>query len=238
LRLAAHGIAAAAGLAAMPATLCLFQGALPLWADRAVCLVAWVWFINLYNFMDGIDGLSGVESASLGIGIGLISPMMASAGAAGHAGTVPEAYAVAAVSIGFLWWNWQPARIFLGDSGSVPLGYLIGWLLLDLAMRGLWLSALILPAYYLTDATLTLARRLRRGEKVWEAHRSHFYQMAVRAGASHAAVATLVLIGNTLLIGLAVLATTHPWVAAGGAAFVVALMLATMAGRAVRPIVR
>ncbi len=229
VRFGAHLCAAAAGLSAIPQTQMIFQGILPFWADRTVAVFSLVWFINLYNFMDGIDGITGVETFCLGIGLALVA----------HIGMAPQAVAIAAAGAAFLWWNWQPAKIFLGDSGSVPLGYLLGWLLLTLAARGFWVSALVLPAYYLADATLTLAGRLHRREKVWQAHRNHFYQRAVQAGASHAAVAKLVLTGNVLLVGLAVLAAVgYPWIAAPGAVLVVTLMLGTLAGRARRPIVR
>ena len=104
-------------------------------------------------------------------------------------------------AIGFLVWNWSPARIFLGDVGSVPLGYVLGFLLLDLAIRGWWKIALILPLYFLADATITLARRLLRGERVWQAHREHFYQQAVRRGLGHAAVVKRVIAADLMLIG-------------------------------------
>ena len=77
------------------------------------------------------------------------------------------------------------AKIFLGDAGSVPLGYVLGFLLLELAVRGWWRAALILPLYFLVDASLTLLRRLLRGERVWQAHREHFYQQAVQCGLGH-----------------------------------------------------
>ncbi|MFB0922104.1 MAG: glycosyl transferase, partial [Alphaproteobacteria bacterium] len=83
---------------------------------------------------------------------------------------------------------WHPARIFLGDIGSISLGYLLGWLLLSLAVSGHLQAAIILPLYYLVDATLTLLRRLQRGDKVWQAHREHYYQKAVQNGRSHAQV--------------------------------------------------
>ena len=97
-------------------------------------------------------------------------------------------------------WNWSPARIFLGDVGSVPLGYLSGFLLLDLATRGRWRIALILPLYFLADATITLFRRLLAGERLWEPHRHHFYQQALRNGLGHAAVVKRVIAANLLLI--------------------------------------
>jgi UDP-N-acetylmuramyl pentapeptide phosphotransferase/UDP-N-acetylglucosamine-1-phosphate transferase len=98
-------------------------------------------------------------------------------------------------------WNWSPARIFLGDVGSAPLGYLLGFLLLDLALRGFWKVALILPLYFLADATITLIRRLLRGERVWQAHREHYYQRAVQGGLDHATVVRCVIAADVLLIG-------------------------------------
>src|SRR3546814_3030868 len=103
-------------------------------------------------------------------------------------------------------WNWAPSRLFLGDVGSVPLGYLLGWLLLAAAAGGEWAAAVILPLYYLADASLTLVRRAWRREKLWRAHREHFYQRAVQRGFGHAAVALRVLACNVVLVGLALTA--------------------------------
>jgi UDP-N-acetylmuramyl pentapeptide phosphotransferase/UDP-N-acetylglucosamine-1-phosphate transferase len=111
------------------------------------------------------------------------------------------AAAIIGASIGFLVWNWSPARIFLGDVGSAPLGYLLGFLLLGVAARGYWKIVLILPLYFVADATITLARRVLRGERVWQAHREHFYQLAVRRGLGHAAVVERVIAANVILIG-------------------------------------
>ena len=108
-----------------------------------------------------------------------------------------------AAGLGFLVWNWHPARIFLGDVGSVPLGYLIGWLLLLAAAKGYWAPALILPLYYLADASLTLARRVLRRAAFWEAHREHFYQRALARDGNHAAVARMVFWGDAVLVLLA-----------------------------------
>jgi UDP-N-acetylmuramyl pentapeptide phosphotransferase/UDP-N-acetylglucosamine-1-phosphate transferase len=138
---------------------------------------------------------------------------------------VPQASVLAAAAIGFLAWNWHPARIFLGDSGSVPLGYLLGWLLLRLAGEGLWAPALILPAYYWADATLTLLKRAARGEKIWQAHRQHFYQQAVQGGASHAQVAMMIVTANLCLIIAALWSRDHPGQALAAAFFVTAALL-------------
>src|SRR3546814_9909535 len=120
---------------------------------------------------------------------------------------------IAAAAAGFLWWNWHPAKVFLGDVGSVPLGFMLGWLLLGLAAAGHWAPALILPLYYLADATITLACRALRRERVWRAHREHFYQRAVQRGRSHATVSRAVFGVNACLAALALASLTAPWMA-------------------------
>jgi len=207
-RLAVQIIAVAAGLAALPADALVFQGGLPPAADRLLTGLAWLWFVNLFNFMDGIDGLSGVEAASVGFGGALIAWL------GGTIVTIGLGATLAAAALGFLVWNWHPARVFLGDVGSVPLGFALGWLLLQLALEGAWAAALILPAYYWADASLTLVLRLGRGEAVWRPHRSHFYQRAVRQGLSHADVARQVMAANLVLVALAWLSVqVSPWLA-------------------------
>ncbi len=228
LRLAVQAVAVVLALAAFQDAGLVFQGLLPPMLDRLAAGILWLWFINLFNFMDGIDGISGVEMVSLGAGLALVAWL---AGFAASQVALPALLAAAA--LGFLAWNWQPARVFLGDVGSIPFGFLIGWLLLTAAAQGQWLAALLLPLYYLADATITLARRLVRGETIWRAHRGHFYQLAVRGGQSHAAVATKVLACNAVLIALAVAATAGlAWPAAVIAAIVVALLLRHFGGRA------
>jgi UDP-N-acetylmuramyl pentapeptide phosphotransferase/UDP-N-acetylglucosamine-1-phosphate transferase len=227
LRLLAHAAAVLLGLLAL-APGPVFQGLLPPLLDRAASALAWLWFVNLFNFMDGIDGIAGVETVALGTGIALVLTL---AGAAGD-GTALLALAAAAAGLGFLRWNWHPARIFLGDVGSVPLGYLLGWLLLLLAGNGLWAPALILPLYYLADTTITLARRLRRRARFWEAHREHFYQRALAPDGDHAAVARLVLAGNLALMALALAAIARPLVALLAACASVALLLWLLQRRA------
>ncbi|MBU6506291.1 MAG: glycosyltransferase family 4 protein [Alphaproteobacteria bacterium] len=223
VRLAAHFIAAVVALAFFPHDALVFQGLLPLPLDRTAAALLWVWFVNLYNFMDGIDGITGVETACIGLGVAIVSY------AGGRDLAVPALVAVAVV-LGFLRLNWQPASVFLGDAGSVPLGYVMGWLLLVLARHGLWAPALILPLYYLADATVTLARRARRGEALWRAHRDHFYQRALHDN-DHAAVALLVLAGDVGLAVLALLALARPLIAVCLAAILTAAMLVLFARR-------
>lgn len=207
-RLLAQAAAVVAGLAVLDGGP-VFQGLLPPWLDLLAAGLAWVWFVNLTNFMDGIDGITGVEAASIGIGLALVGAPAA------------PALIVAAAALGFLRWNWHPARLFMGDVGSVPLGYLLGALLISLAKGGHWAPALILPAYYLADATWTLGRRLLQGRRVWEAHREHFYQQAVQRGWSHGRVAAAVGLVNVGLVLLALMALSHPWPALAGAAVLV-----------------
>ncbi len=204
-RLATQVAVVALGLLALPQGGLVFQGLLPPSLDLVLAGLLWLWFVNLFNFMDGIDGITGVESTCIGLGLCLVA-----LAAGWRADAALFGLSLAAAAAGFLRWNWHPARIFLGDVGSVPLGYLLGWLLLWAAADGLWAPALLLPLYYVADATITLGRRLLRRERVWQAHRDHFYQRAARAAGSHAPVARAVLIANLPLIALALLAALAP----------------------------
>ncbi len=201
----------------------VFQGLLPAWLDSLATAVLWLWFLNLFNFMDGIDGISGVETVCVGGGLAALAAIGAEAAAPAWPGAT-----LAAAAAGFLVWNWHPARIFLGDVGSVPLGFLLGFLLLALAAHGLWAPALILPAYYLADATITIARRAFRGERVWRAHAEHYYQRAVQSGLSHAQVSLAILGANLVLVALALTALTFPLPSVAAAVAVVAALLAWM----------
>jgi UDP-N-acetylmuramyl pentapeptide phosphotransferase/UDP-N-acetylglucosamine-1-phosphate transferase len=227
VRLGAHFGAAIIGLHWLPGG-AVFQGYLPPLLDRAASALLWVWFINLYNFMDGIDGITVVETLGLGLGIAAV---VALAGSAAD-GTVVLALIAAAAAAGFLRWNWHQAKLFLGDAGSVPLGFVMGWLLLGLAARGYWAPALILPLYYLADATLTLLRRIARRERFWQAHRTHFYQRAAARDGNHADVARGITLGDAALIGAALIAVVQPWVGLAIGVVVSALMLVWLARRA------
>jgi UDP-N-acetylmuramyl pentapeptide phosphotransferase/UDP-N-acetylglucosamine-1-phosphate transferase len=223
LRLAVQAVTVGVGIAWLDDHGLIFQGLLPAWLDALAAGLLWLWFINLFNFMDGIDGISGVEAICIGAGLAAL--------AAATAHGAPPAWfgaTLAAAAAGFLVWNWHPARIFLGDVGSVPIGFLLGFLLLALAARGFWAAALILPAYYLADATITLGRRAWRRERIWQAHAEHYYQRAVQSGMSHAQVSLAVLAANLVLIGLALTSLSAPLLSLAGAAAVVAALLAWM----------
>ncbi|NDF11981.1 MAG: glycosyltransferase family 4 protein [Proteobacteria bacterium] len=182
----------------------VFQGFLPGWLDTFVAAFLWLWFMNLYNFMDGIDGITTVETSSIAIGIFLVAMFS----------TLSSTHAVIAVILlgtvlGFGIHNWHPAKIFMGDVGSIPLGYLVGYLLLSAAAQGFWAVALVLPAYYLFDSTYTILRRLIRKQNIFEAHSEHFYQKAVRSGKSHSHVALSIAFANIKLIVIAVTITLY-----------------------------
>ena len=211
IRLLAQGAAVAAVLALLPPTALAFQGLLPLWVDRILLFVAWLWFVNLYNFIDGIDGITGTVTAMIGLGIIVVLFAGPGIGSADEdAAVLLQAASIGGAALGFLVWNWHPARIFLGDTGSIPLGYCIGGLLILLAVAGQWAAALILPGYSLGDATVTVLQRLLRGARIWRPHRQHFYQRAVLRGLSHAAVSRRVLLVQAVLAGLAVGTTALP----------------------------
>lgn len=151
-----------------------------------------VWMLNLYNFMDGIDGIASVEAICVCLGGGLLYVL---SGNTVHA-LLPLLLGIAV--LGFLLWNFPPARIFMGDAGSGFLGVMLGILSLQaasLSPQWLW-SWLILLGIFVVDATWTLMRRLLRGDKVYEAHRSHGYQYASRQFGKHLPVTMGVMIVN------------------------------------------
>jgi UDP-N-acetylmuramyl pentapeptide phosphotransferase/UDP-N-acetylglucosamine-1-phosphate transferase len=170
-------------------------GLLPQPFDSLLAGLAWLWFVNLFNFMDGIDGIAGSEAASIGFGLAVLALWF------GGFGDLDQlSLALVGAVLGFLYWNWHPARIFLGDVGSQSLGYLIGFLLLRAAGDGAWAAAIILPLYFWVDATWTLLRRARAGENILAAHAQHFYQRSLRLGRRHDQVTGAILIGNGALI--------------------------------------
>ncbi len=157
-----------------------------------------MWFVNLVNFMDGIDWMTVAELVPV---TGAILVL----GLAGAVGLLPALVAAALLGaiVGFAPFNRPVARVFLGDVGSLPIGLLLGWVLLELAGTGHLAAALILPLYYLADATITLAHRLVRGEAIWQAHRTHFYQRATDHGFTVREIVTRVFLVNLALAALA-----------------------------------
>jgi len=193
-----------------------------------------VWTLNLFNFMDGIDGIAASEAIFVAFVGALLTPSLVNGPGVGFAALV-----FAAACGGFLLWNWPPASIFLGDVGSGYLGYVIAVLALSASRDNpvaLWVW-LILGGTFFADATVTLVRRLLRGERVHQAHRCHAYQWLARRWGSHGKVTLAILAVNaTWLLPWAVLARTFPSGAAVsvvGALAPLALLAAVLgAGRA------
>ena len=169
----------AAGLPGTPWTFASASGWVLILLILCLALVALVWSMNLYNFMDGSDGMAGTMGV---IGFGTYA-IIAPAGSA----TGIVAAAVAGGALGFLVWNRPPARVFMGDSGSVPLGFMAAALGASGTLAGHWDKWLPLAVFapFVVDATLTLIRRILRGERFWRAHRDHGYQRLVLAGHGH-----------------------------------------------------
>lgn len=203
------------------------------WSGYVVGVLGIVWALNLFNFMDGIDGIAASEAAFIACCGALLAII------AGHGDGVSAAGIVfGAACCGFLLWNWPPAKIFMGDVGSGYIGYVIA-VLAVVATRenpaALWVW-LILGGTFFVDATVTLLRRMLRRERVHEAHRSHAYQWLARRWGSHRRVTVSVLVLNLVwLLPCALLATLYPgqaeWIAAGALVPVVVMALVFGSGR-------
>lgn len=217
VRLAAHIAAASAVLAfelgyAEPVLFTLF-------------LLAIAWYTNLYNFMDGSDGLAG-GMAVIGFGAYAIAAHLSGAGA-----FAVLCASVAAAAAGFLVFNFPPARLFLGDAGSVPLGFLAGALGVVGWSRGFWpiWFPLLVFAPFVCDATLTLLRRALRRERLWQAHRDHYYQRLVRMGFGHRGTALIEYAAMGGCAAMALLARREPAAVQAGVVALAAALLIAMA---------
>lgn len=205
---------------------------LPVWgrflahfAAAAGCLLAWeiagwpllagtlavVWMTNLFNFMDGANGLAG-GMATIGFGA-----LALAAGLGGAPGLAAFCAAIAAAALAFLYFNFPTARLFMGDAGSIPLGFLAAALGILGARQSLWPWAFPLVVFspFIVDASVTLMRRALAGEKVWQAHRSHYYQRVVLLGASHRQLAVAAWGLMLAMAGLAFVLRAWPQHAAG-----------------------
>ncbi|MFI8726237.1 glycosyltransferase family 4 protein [Stutzerimonas kunmingensis] len=174
------------------------------WMGHGLAMFGLVWLLNLYNFMDGIDGIAAVEAVCACFGGALLYVLM------GYPSQAWTPLALAFAVLGFLYWNFPPARIFMGDSGSGFLGLVLG----ALALQAAWIASellwawLILLGVFAVDATWTLMHRLLRRQRVYEAHCSHAYQSASRHFGRHKPVTLAVVLLNLLwLMPLAICAT-------------------------------
>ena len=203
------------------------------WMGTLVVIVAAVWMLNLFNFMDGIDGIAAMEGTFIfGAGAALVAL------AGGPPGLAIFFLGVALANLGFLRWNWPPARIFLGDVGSGYMGYLVAVaavIAAKLSVVPLW-TWVLLSSVFVGDATVTLLRRLFRGERLYSAHRMHAYQHLARRWHSHAKVTAGYLFINVgLIFPLACLSVLRPSLSApltlGALVFTSGLALFCGAGR-------
>jgi UDP-N-acetylmuramyl pentapeptide phosphotransferase/UDP-N-acetylglucosamine-1-phosphate transferase len=230
-RLAMQCIAVGAVITALPAEVQIIPH-VPWAIERACLFLAGLWFVNLVNFMDGIDWMTAAEAVPvtgailvLGLG-GVVAPLPALLAAA-----------LLGAMVGFAPFNKPVAQIFLGDVGSLPVGLLLGWLLLQLAAMGHLAAALLLPLYYLADATITLAWRIARGEAIWQAHRTHFYQRATDNAFTVPEIITRVFLVNLALAGLACITVAAQNIAvslamlSAGTAIVLWLLVAFASGK-------
>lgn len=181
----------------------------PHWLMQILAVIGLVWLLNLYNFMDGLDGLASMEAISVCLGGALLCGLSEQ----DHSFLLISELLLAAAVAGFLIWNAPPARIFMGDAGSGFLGITLGALLIQATWINpkLFWGGLILLGVFMVDTTLTLIRRLVRGERIYEAHRRHAYQYAARQYHSHRAIT----LGVTLINGGWLLPMAL-WVVMGG----------------------
>jgi len=191
-----------------------------------------MWVLNLFNFMDGIDGIAASEAVFIALSGAMLCVYADMRGEVSVASVV-----FGAACAGFLVWNWPPAKIFMGDVGSGYLGYVVAVLALTAARKSpgaLW-SWLILGGVFLVDASVTLVRRLFRGERVSEAHRNHAYQRLARSWKGHSRVTLAVIACNLLwLLPCAFLAAAYPqrgaWIACAALAPLLVVAVAAGAG--------
>lgn len=189
----------------------LFYNELPEWVDYFLSLFLLTTFINIYNFMDGIDGITSVESIHLSLAIIILSCMRYDTII--HADLVlAMAILVLGCSIAFIRYNWSPSKIFLGDVGSISLGLIIGlcFVLIAASEQKLFVSSVIACLYYIADGAGTILIRITKLQKIWLPHLNHFFQQATRKNMSHKKVSMKIALCNLILMVLSVAALYYP----------------------------
>ena len=201
---------------------------LPLSVERVLLVIGGAWFVNLTNFMDGMDWMTVVEMVP-------VTLVLVLTWVSGRLPAAPGLLALGLLSglVGYAPFNRPVARLFLGDVGSLPIGCLVAYGLYSLAGSGTGfgplIAAILLPLYYLADSGITLVRRIARRERVWEPHRTHFYQIAVGRGGTVPAVLRRVTATNAALCILAGLSLkVSPWLQALSAALGVVVVTTTL----------
>lgn len=199
-RLTGQMLAAIVVAGTLPPGFRLLPDLMPAGVETALLVLGIVWFVNAVNFLDGLDWMTVAQVVPVTLAVALLHVL----------GGVPATVALLALALlgavlGFAFFNKHPASIFLGDAGSLPIGLCLAFFLIFVAKANL-AAAILLSLYTLSDATLTLLRRLLAGERIFSAHRTHFYQRAVAAGLSVPQVTARIFLLGFLLAALAVAA--------------------------------
>jgi len=177
----------------------ILSSLIPPWVENTLIFILILWFINLFNFMDGIDGISGTQCIILGVGSTLSVFLLEKESSL----ILFMAGFLTGSGLAFLFWNWNPAKVFLGDVGSIPMGLISAVLMILLCKNNLWFSAIILCNYYIIDTTATLFKRMLKKKILWKAHNEHFYQIAIKNGKSHSTVCKAIGFHGAIMIFLA-----------------------------------
>jgi UDP-N-acetylmuramyl pentapeptide phosphotransferase/UDP-N-acetylglucosamine-1-phosphate transferase len=197
LRLAIQSLVILFLMLMLPSSLRLLPETMPLLLERLLGGLALLWFVNLVNFMDGIDWITGAELIPIWLVVLVFGLLIDDDAVVLVCAILIGSY------LGFMPLNRPVAQLFLGDVGSLPLGFITGWLLYRIGAQFNLVCAVLPPLYYLIDATFTLIHRAIKGEKVWEAHRSHFYQQATNHGLSVSGIVWRIALTN---VGLGIVA--------------------------------
>lgn len=169
----------------------------PVWLEKIIIVLAWGWFVNLYNFMDGLDGLATSQTVYIAIAMAIL-----------FAPFKPIFLIIAGACIAFLRINWMPAKVFLGDVGSTFFGYILGGLFMVIVADDTWrlvYPLATIPLVFTADATYTLIKRIAGGHKPWEPHREFWIHRAHKIGFSHSQVVNVVQVINLILFAIVIL---------------------------------
>ncbi|WP_341749370.1 UDP-phosphate alpha-N-acetylglucosaminyltransferase [Candidatus Tisiphia endosymbiont of Sialis lutaria] len=236
IRLIIHIICSTISIVFFLSPALLFHHELPLYIDFVLSIIYLTTFLNIYNFLDGIDGISGAESIHLSITI-LILCYLKYDTIINTNFIIILNIIILGCSIGFLIFNWHPAKIFIGDVGSISLGFLLGLclLLISASSIDLFIASSIASLYYMTDGGLTILIRLLNKEKIWQPHLKHFFQKAVKNGKSHREVVCKIIICNILLMVLSITSLHFPLVSTIFAVLVVMVTIINFAHETTQP---
>lgn len=204
----------------------IFHGFIPIIIDQLLAIIALITFINIYNFMDGIDGIT--ISQTIYFCLIMLILCYLKQDIISHAFfVIITMFLILGCSIAFIYYNWHPAKIFLGDVGSISLGFLMGICIIVIASSSfhLLLSCVIMSLYYLSDSIMTIIARLINKEKIWEPHNKHFFQQALKKGMSHNEVTSKIILCNFTLGILSIAALYYPILSFGFAISIVTLFI-------------